>query len=274
MRYGARVAPPGNLSGSDFAIVDVRSDYWREFWFVSKNDGTGTTWTLDCYGTEAHAKAETHKLAEATHGPSGAGTLDVTMAASVGADFPVGPMVVTVRANGATPDCRIAWTHNETGILIDRVEALLKQYQDPWEMLEKTNLVLGHQVPIALTPAIGISSGAVAMENQVQQFEEHDVQLELHAWVARLDNRDSYKDAVRLGSCLVAIAKEQRTWGGLAADTTILSPAQIGTEQVDGGGILYHALVVLRVRFPDMTPARRVGVDDYGEGGLYAASLT
>jgi len=272
LRYGARVAPPGPLSGCDFAVVQLKTDRWREFWLVSKL-AAPDSWTLDLYQSEADAIAGVRKLAAGAHGPSGAGVIDVAMVPEVGALFSVAGMVAQVRANGATPDIRVAWTHNLLGLLIARVVALLAQYRDPYEMLERTNPIVGHQVPIALLPAIGVSSGSVTLEGQVQQFDEHDVQLELHAWVSRLDNENAYLDAVRLGSALISIAEEQRTWGGLAADTQVLGPAMIGEERPEGGGLLYHALVVCRVRFPDMVGSRSAA-GEYGDGGVYAESLT
>lgn len=274
MRAGLRVAPAGLLSGMALAVIEVRCDYWREFWFVSKENAG--SYTLDCYATEADARAETHKLAAGTHA---AGELQVTMVAEVGAAFDVGPMVVTMRADGATPDALLVWTHNPAGVLVDRIAAILATYTEPYEMLgasgsqEAFGVKVGHQLPGTILRAVGVTDGSYGLEDSVQQYQQGVVNLTLHAWVSRLENGDGYRDALAAGSALVAIAEEQRTWGGMAGETQVISAAQIAIELPEGGGAVYHALVPIRVQFADMFGTRQATSDEYGTGGVYAAAL-
>lgn len=266
------------MPGVDLRVVEVRSDVWREFWLISKE--AGGTYSLDVYATEEDAIAETHRLSFATHvASSGGNSIDVTMTVDPAAAFDCTPMVVTLHAQGSWASARIAWTHNLTGILIRRIAELLELYTADFEMLGRAGnrtafeVQIGHQTPMALTPAVGVSSGAVTLEDQVQQFEGHSIQVELHAWVARLENEDAYSDAVRAGSALLAIVEEQRTWGGIAGDSKVQNPGQIGIELREGGGLTYHALVVFSARFPDLTATRGPGSNEYGTGGVYAAAL-
>lgn len=277
MRTALRVAPAGVLSGVDLAVLDVRTDWWREFWLVSKE--TAGAYTLDVYATEADAVAEVRRLAFGAHAATGAAGVTVAMTADGAAAFDVTPMSVTVRADGATPDARFAWTHNPAGVLVDRIAALLLKYTDAHEVLgagngqEKFGVKVGHQLPGTVLRAVGVTAGSYGLEDHVQQYEQGVVQVELHGWVTRLENGDGYREALAVGSALVAIAEEQRTWGGIAGETSILSAAQIAIELAEGAGAVYHALVPLRVQFADMVGTRQASGDAYGAGGVYAAAL-
>lgn len=280
MRQAVRLYPRGFMSGADLRITEVRCEIWREFWFVSKTTGPGA-YTLDCYLTEADAIAESNKIAAAVHAASvGGDSLEVAMVPEVGAVLDPSPMVVVLHAQGTWATARIAWTHNLLGILVRRIGALVKTYVGAGEMLGPSlphaacTVVYGHQAPSVPLPAIGVSSGAVSpIESLGVALREHEIQVELHAWVARLDNDDAYLDAARYGSALIAIAEEQRTWGGLAADTKVSPPAQITIEEGSGGGLLYHAMVVAVVSFSDLHATRTASSDEYAEGGKYAQAL-
>ena len=275
MRVGILWHKAGAVGGHDLRIVDVRSSFWRELWFRSTPAGGGD-YLLECFATRADLEAATNRVASKVHGPSvGSSALDVTLDLDVGAPFDPTPLVVSIHAQGTWTEAWIAWTHNPTGLLISRAASLLEQYRAPSEMLSRAlEIRTGHLVPSALLPCVGVTSGAVVLGDGVgAQLLAHEVQVELHAWVAELSNTDAYLEATEFGSALVAIAEEQREWGGMSADTRVVSPAQIAIEDPEGGGRLYHAIVVVAVAFSSLVGTRDALSDTYATGGKYAAAV-
>lgn len=270
MRQGVHVLPAVPWSGGlEYAVIEVRTDRWREFW-LRATEAAGT-YTLEVYRTEADARAQAHRLGVGTHA---AGSDEVAITPDVGAPFSVAAMSVEVRASGAIPTTLVAWTHNPAGIAVDRISALLAQYAKPNEMLAGFAVKVGHQIPGTKMKAVGVTAGSYGLEDNAQPVEQGVVQVELHAWVSRLENGDGYRDCLAAGSALVAIAREQRTWGGIAIETDVPAQPTIAVELADGGGIVYHGIVGVRLRFPDMQAQRTTTNDAPGDGGKYAAALT
>lgn len=269
---GIRTKIDGAVGGVDARIVEVRSPWWREFWFRWRH--AAGVYTLAVFRTEAELIADQNVLGTATHAAStGDDVLSVPIVPTPGAPLDVDPMAVLLFANGAWDTARIAWTERVTSMLLRRVRDMLDVYRAPGESLERaTKVVFGHQRPNVPMPCIGVSSGSVSPSNpQAALLELHQVQFELYAWVSSLDNDAAYLAAAEIGSSLVSIVEEQRTWGGLAADTRVLPPVQL-TLEAQGDGVTYQALVVCVADFSDLTGSRTVN-GEAGDGGKYPALL-
>lgn len=268
---GVNVSIAGAAGGYDARVVDVRSPVWREYWLRWSH--LAGTYTIDVFKTEADLEADQNRLGTGTHAATvGGGPTVVSITPDVGAAIDVNPMQVLVHANGAWDTAIVAWTDRLASMLLRRVRDVLALYRAPGESLEGLRSVaFGHQIPSTQLDAVGISSGTVTPQQQVPgaQLDMHEVQFELYAWAANLSNDTAYLRAADLGSALISICEEQRTWGGLVADTRVLPPAAITIER---DGTVYQALVVAVATFSDLV-ASVTTTSNPGDGGEYPSRL-
>ena len=273
MRMGVNVGMAGAAGGIDARIIDVRSPVWREYWL--RWEQAAGVYTLDVYRSEADMAAQINRLGSADHAASvGSSALVVPIVPDVGAPLDVDPMEVHVHAQGAWDVAQVAWTHRLTTLLLRRIRDVLTIYREPGEVLAPPitrGVGFGHQPPSAQLPLVGVSSGTVTVQPQVPgaTLEQHEVQFELWGWASNVSNDTAYLEAADLGSALITICEEQRTWGGLVADTRILPPSQITIER---DGTVYQALVVGVSSFSDLV-ASRTTTSNPGDGGPYPSRL-
>jgi hypothetical protein len=271
MRACVRVSIAGGVQPFVCQIVSVASNYFRDFWIVSKYRTGTADYSLDVYRDSDDALAEQSKIAGMVHAalPAG-GILDVPQAG--GSPIPTGTIrvemgVVTGQWGKATFGCVAA----PEMLILDRVAAFLELYRGAGESLEGVGRIYyGHLGP-AEVPAVGVTVLRSAQQVLVSTDQFTDIDLELVAWAAEHDRRIAVLTALRYAGSLRAIAAEQRRWGGMAIDTLWGDPALTVFQR--GDTWIYEASVPIRVRLENAQRTRDPDTMDLSDGGKYAVAI-
>lgn len=273
----------------------VSSPYDRDWWFLVVGYVHAPTmqFRVFAYDTRATAEADyaanslTNYIASTTAVQTATGVPQtVTLTKKTSASWDCTPMTVTLSvaaydaAGGVTINWGLAllyWTATFESYLVERIVATFGEYCDAHEALAALGLSASqvhanpvpddpHDSALALDVLLDPSASATQFGNQGMQ---DTLSVACTLWVRNADPQTARDTCAALAATVRAIAVAQRTWGGLAAETTV-APVTLSVSRDANAFYVSEGRVQLTVLAPDWRMQTDSATYPVGYGGRYA----